>query len=404
MFENLERHRITAVNRQEILTIEKWAQDGVAIAHDSNNKIIFVRYVIPGEKAKVKIYKEAKDYALGEPLEILESSPLRKTSECPYFGLCGGCDLQMISYEEQLKVKQELVKEAFYRIGKIEINEFHAIISSPQPFYYRNNAIFKVYAKKKKIGFFQKDTKNIVNLEQCMLASSEINQALAKIRNQSIFPPHNFKVRSTNTNGSVVHWVKCDDYQDRDIVETITAAGKTIKFKISKDSFFQVNNSVIPLWLEKIISYLDAESNERIFDLYCGIGLITFFVSYYAKETIGIEVSKLSIKDARKNMKSNQITSNVRFEAAAVEDRISDLGYADTIIVDPPRKGLDKHTIETLLDMQPKKIIYSSCKSTTMARDIAFLSSKYQIKDITLVDMFPQTYHVEVLTLLERKE
>ena len=399
--EEINPRKIKGVKREAVLKIERYAGEGVSIAYD-NEKVIFVRYVIPGETVRVNIYKETKDYAMGEPLEIIEASPDRIVPFCPHFGMCGGCDYQMISYETQVEVKKQQVLETFKRLGKID-TEFTGVIRSPNPFYYRNTETFKVNPNKKLIGFFRKDTKFIVDIDECRLAMKPINTALQDVREGMVFPPHNFKVRATNTDDVTVNWVKTEKYQDRHVTETIEAAGKKINFKISKDSFFQVNNSMVPLWLEKIISFLDADGHERIFDLYCGIGLITLFAGHFAKETLGVEIAKSSVEDAIFNMKSNDIQANIQFIQAPVEEKLPELGYADVMIIDPPRKGMEKAGLDVLLKMEPKKIIYSSCKPATMARDIQMLQEKYDLKEFVLVDMFPQTHHVELLALLVKR-
>lgn len=403
MFENVEKRKIKSVDREITTTIEKWATDGVAITHDDEGKIIFVRYVIPGEKCRIKIYKEAKDYALGEPLEVLEPAANRIAPSCPHFSLCGGCDFQMLTYENQISTKIEILKDTFERIGNITLDSFGTVIESPRKLYYRNTTTFKANPKRKIAGFFRKDTRSIIDLEECQIADHNINKALVSVKNQAEFPPHNFKVRSTSEGDTTVNWVKSDKYDDKNVYEKITVFDKTLSFKISKDSFFQVNNSVIPLWMEKIIGFLDKEKNERVLDLYCGIGLITLFVSFYAAETIGVEIAKSSVSDAKKNIKYNDITNNVQILLGAVEDILPELGKADVMIVDPPRKGLDDKTRNTLLEYEPGKIIYSSCKASTMARDISLLQEKYNIKEIIPVDMFPQTHHIEVLALLTKK-
>ncbi|HOV15437.1 MAG TPA: methyltransferase domain-containing protein, partial [Spirochaetota bacterium] len=316
--------------------------------------------------------------------------------------LCGGCDYQMLQYDSQIEIKKQLVIETFLRMAKIDIINILQVIKSPEKFYYRNTETFKVHPKLKKIGFFRKDTKSIIDINQCKIAMNGINEALKSVKNQTEFPPHNFKVRTTNNGETTVHWIK-SEYDDKDVYETIKTKDREIKFKISKDSFFQTNNYVIPLWLDKIVSFLSSDKNERIFDLYCGIGLITLFVSFYAKETIGVEISKSSINDANHNIKINNIDTNVKFIESPVEDIIDTLGFADVMIIDPPRKGMDEKTINVLLNMLPNKIIYSSCKVQTMARDIEILSSKYTLQEIVLVDMFPQTHHVEMLSLLVKR-
>ena len=400
--DGIRPRKIKAVDREATLRIAKYAGEGTCIAYE-NEKVIFVRYVLPGELVRIKIYKETKDYGMGEPLEILEASPDRIKPECKYFGLCGGCDYQLLSYDKQIEIKTDLIVETFRRIGKIELNGLTGVIRSPKPFYYRNTETFKVNPRRQTIGFFRKDTKFVVDTDACMLAMPAINQALADVRVQSVFPPYNMKVRTTDGGDTVVNFVKTDKYEDRPVYETVKAAGREIKFKISKDSFFQVNNSMVPLWLEKIISFLDADGHERIFDLYCGIGLITLFVSYFARETLGVEIAKSSVADANHNVSVNGIKSNVQFIQASVEEKLPELGYADVMIIDPPRRGVDQAGIDVLLKMTPEKIIYSSCKPATMARDISLLSEKYELSQLWLCDMFPQTHHGELLALLKKK-
>lgn len=395
----IDTRRIKATKREALLKVEKFANEGCSIAYE-NEKVIFVRYALPGEYIRANIYRETSSYAMAEPVEIIQPSPLRIKPLCPYFGMCGGCDYQMMDYSKQIEVKNTLLVETFKRIAGLDIEEFLRVIPSPSPFNYRNTETFKVDPKKKKIGFFRRDTKFIVDIESCFLAMEKINQALNDVRNQSEFPPHNFKVRTTNDGDTVVNFIKTEKYEDRPVYERILVNGREIKFKISKDSFFQVNNYVIPLWLENIIEFLEPEGKEVVYDLYCGIGLITLFVSYYAKKTVGIEIAKSSVKDAVHNMKINNINTDVSFILGAVEEKLKYLPAADVYIIDPPRKGMAKECIEFIKEFQPKKIIYSSCKPSTMARDISLLKDFYHLERISLVDMFPQTHHMETLALL----
>jgi len=395
--------KIKPVKREAELLVEKYASEGCSIAYD-NGKVVFVRYAIPGEKILANIYKETSDYAVAEPLEILSASPERIKAPCIYFGLCGGCDYQMLEYDKQLKVKEQLSLEVFRRIGGLVLPELTGTVKSPDQFLYRNTVTFKVNPGKKLIGFFRKDTKFIVDIKECLLAMPGINSALSDMRSAGSFPPHNFKVRTTEKRDTVVNWIKTENYEDREVFETVRAAGRDITFKISKDSFFQVNNSIIPLWIEKIISFLDPDGHEKIYDLYSGIGLITLFVSFFAKETIGIEIAKSAVDDAEYNSNVNNIKSKIKFIRAGIEEKLTELDYADVMIIDPPRRGLDPLTIAVLKKARPRKIIYSSCRPPTMARDLRDFSDIYYIKYIYLFDMFPQTQHVEMLALLQTKE
>ncbi|HPO50157.1 MAG TPA: methyltransferase, partial [Spirochaetota bacterium] len=320
MIENFNPRKIKSAKREAVIKIEKYAGEGVSIGYE-NEKVIFVRYAIPGETIKVNIYRETKDYAMAEPVDIIEASDERISPFCEYFNMCGGCDYQMISYDKQIEIKKLLVAEIFNKMAKIDVKDILQVIKSPKEFFYRNTETFKVHPKLRKIGFFRKDTKSIVDINQCKIAMNGINEALKSVKEQEDFPPHNFKVRTTNDNDTTVHWVK-SKYPDKDVYETVKNKDREIKFKISKDSFFQTNNYVIPLWIDKIIDFLDSEKNERIYDLYCGIGLITLFVSFYAKETVGVEISKSSIKDANINLEINKIKTNVKFIESPVENII----------------------------------------------------------------------------------
>lgn len=409
-FSGKESRKLKAVEREEIVRIEKFAGEGPSLAYDSTGKVLFVRYVLPGELVKVKIYKEASDYAMADPLEIIEKSPIRKEPVCEYFSMCGGCDYQMLDYDNQLEIKQKLVEESFQRIGNIKF-PLTGILRSPKEFEYRNNMTYKVNPRRELVGFFRKDSKSIVDIKKCALEMPIVSTALNSMKTQHLenleeypFPKHNFKVRATTTDEIGVYWVPSKEYEEVAVYETITAANQSIKFKISKDSFFQVNPYLVPFWIEKIIDFLDQEKSEKIVDLYCGIGLITLFVSAHAKETIGVEIAKSSVLDANHNKEINNITSNVEFMLGDAGECLKKIGPADVIIVDPPRAGMDDATRELLLEYAPKKIIYSSCKVSTMARDIGILSEKYKLKELYLVDMFPQTHHVELLSLLVRKE
>jgi 23S rRNA (uracil1939-C5)-methyltransferase len=395
--------KIKPVKRELVLTVEKYAGEGSSIGYDKG-KVIFVRYAIPGERIKVNVYKETSDYAVAEPLVVLTSSPDRIKAPCPYFGLCGGCDYQMIEYENQVIVKKQMVIETFRRIGLLTIPDLTGIIKSPHFFNYRNTLTFKVNPRKNLIGFFRRDTKFIVDIGECLLAMPSINSCLYDIRHGTVTPPHNFKIRTSGNGDTVVNWIKTDKYEDREVFETIEAAGKKISFKISKDSFFQVNNSMIPLWLEKIISFLDPDGHEKIYDLYSGIGLITLFISFFADETVGVEIAKGAVEDAEFNLNLNNIQSNVKFIRAGVEQKLPEMGFADVMIVDPPRRGMEPDTIRVIKKMLPRKIIYSSCRPPTMARDIKELAESYSVKELHLIDMFPQTHHVELLALLIRKK
>lgn len=397
---DIQPRKIKSVQREAEVVIEKYAADGVSLTHD-DGKAVFVRFAVPGERMRVNIYRETKDYAIAEPVEILETSPLRIQPECPYFGMCGGCDYQFLPYDEQIRIKEQTIIETFRKIGKLEIEKLTGTIVSPQAYYYRNTETFKVNPKLKKIGFFRRDTKFVVDVDECRIAMAGVNDALASVRTQPMYPMQNFKVRATLDDDVTVNWISTEKYEDKAVYERVDAAGQSLKFKISKDSFFQVNDYVIPAWIEKILSFLDGD--ETVYDLYCGIGLITLFASFKARETVGVELAKSSVKDANHNVEINGIKNNLRFVLGDAGEALATLPKPDVIIIDPPRKGAGDEVIRLILEYEPKKVIYSSCKPATLARDIHALSEKYRLAETWLVDMFPQTHHIEALNLLVRK-
>ncbi|MHA1733480.1 MAG: class I SAM-dependent RNA methyltransferase [Promethearchaeota archaeon] len=403
LFENLEKRRLKRASREATLRIERWAADGTCVAHDDEGKLVLVRFAIPGELVRANIYKEAPTHALAEPLEVIEASPKRVKPRCQYFSKCGGCDYQMYSHADQLEVKRQFVREVYRNVAGLDV-EFDGTLASPDPFHYRNTMTFKVDPRRRKVGFFRRDTKFIVDVDSCAISMPGINRALAAARTQPDFPSYNFKVRTTLDGDTVAHWIPIEGFEDRDVHEKVTAAGETLEFKISKDSFFQVNDRLIPAWIEKIVGFLDAGGSERVLDLYCGIGLITLFAACRSGHATGVEIARPSIRDARHNAELNGLESRVEFVRGAVEEVLPELGGADVVIVDPPRKGLALETLEAVLELAPRKVIYSSCMPSTMARDVETLSGAYALEELYLVDMFPQTHHVELLGLLEGRE
>ncbi|MGL5956660.1 MAG: TRAM domain-containing protein, partial [Brevinema sp.] len=223
-FSGKESRRLKAVEREEVVRIDRFAGEGPALAYDSQGKVLFVRYVLPGELVKVKIYKETTDYAMADPLEILEKSPLRCLAPCEYFALCGGCDYQMTDYENQILIKKKLVEETFRRISGIDF-PLTDILRSPKSLNYRNNMTYKVNPRRELIGFFRKDSKSIVDIKQCALEMPIISKALHSMKHQHQdgeypFPKHNFKVRASTTDEIGVYWVPSKEYQDHAVYET----------------------------------------------------------------------------------------------------------------------------------------------------------------------------------------
>ncbi|MCX8029326.1 MAG: class I SAM-dependent RNA methyltransferase [Brevinematales bacterium] len=388
----------------KILDIEK---EGLCRGVSDKDVEVFTRYAIPGEIVNVKIFKFSPIY--GDIVSILKPSEERVDPGCKFFGNCGGCDLQMLPYQKQLEYKKSLLIKEFSTLPYFNIEIIEDVVPSPKEYNYRNSVMFRVNPKHKKIGFLRRDTNIVVDIDECKIASEEINYALKKIRQQENFPPHVFKVRSTSDGDIVVNQIKTQNFEDRDVFETVIVDGLSYKFRISRESFFQVNNYVIPIWLKKIRELVleNLEDRSLVLDLYCGVGLITFFVSDLFDRVIGVEISKRAVEDAIFNITLNNI-KNVEIIRGEVSKVIPIVNLIpEFIIVDPSREGIDSDTMNFIISYykqkgKPRKILYSSCNYETQVRDIRKLYEYgFRVKKVVPFDMFPQTHHVEVLAYIE---
>ena len=428
-----------------------------------DNFTVFVKGAIKGEKAKIKIIKVLTSHAYGKILEIIDRSVYRKNPDCDTYNRCGGCCLRHIDYEYTLKIKKNIVENVLRKQGLdyIKVND---VLGMKKPYYYRNKLQYPLgldKANNKVMGVFEERSHNVINTEKCMIQNKLI-QSIAndifnfiKSNNISVYNEKSLKgiVRhiiirvGIKTNEVMCTLVLNEDKIEKEVeekfVEYITkrySQIKTIikninsrntnvilgdknivlygngyiyddilgyKFKISNMSFYQVNPVQTEVLYLKAIEYASLKGEETIFDLYCGIGTIGICASKKSKKLYGIETIKEAIDDARENAKINNI-SNAEFFVGDVEKKLPEFIKKnnikpDVIFIDPPRKGCDKTAIYTILNIVPKKIVYVSCNPSTLARDLKMFEEKYDIKEITPVDMFPFTSHVECCVLLELK-
>lgn len=385
-----------------IVKIEKLDHFGRGIAK-VNNMPIFVENSLIDEEVEILITKEKKNYMEGVVIDYIKKSPLRVKSNCPYYDKCGGCDLLHLSYIEQLKYKENKVKEIIKKFSGLEC--VNNIVSSKQ-FNYRNKITLQV---KNGIGYFQKKSNDIINIDNCLLVDNKINEIINKLKKIDVSDVKKIVIRVTNLESMVVFYGKINSNIDLD-VDTIIINDKVIKgngyireeindfkFIISPTSFFQVNNIGMINIYNKVLEYVDG---GNVLDLYCGTGTIGIYVSKKANKVLGIELNKEAIKDALINKKLNNI-NNIDFISGDVGTILSENNFkADIIIVDPPRAGLDNKSIDNIIKIRPRKIIYVSCDPVTLARDLNILKEKYDVIEITPFDMFGNTYHVECVCLL----
>lgn len=386
-----------------------------------NNKIIFIPNALPQETIDVDIVLEKKNYYEGVIKEIINASDKRIKPICPYFEECGGCQFLNINYQDSLDYKQNKVEEIINKyLGiKIKIND---IVACDDNLYYRNKTTFQVNGD---IGFFKEKTNILIPVDKCYISDTKINYICKIIKdNVNLASVSQLIIRvAKNTKESMVIF-KTNNYIDnqnivntlKDIVDSIYVNDELIygkskiienlcekKFNISPSAFFQVNTLQAEKLYNKAIEYADIKKDDTVLDLYCGTGTIGIIASKNAKKVIGIELNKDAIKDANENKMLNNI-NNIEFYAGDVGKILNKNNYKpDTIIVDPPRAGLDSLALSQILNIKPKKLVYVSCDLMTLARDLKLLSNDYDILELTPVDMFPYTAHVESVCTLKYK-
>ena len=381
-----------------------------------NNKVVFIPYTLTGEEVDVDIVDDRKKYSIGKSISINNESFERREPLCPHYYNCGGCNLMHQKYEYQLEYKKNKVINNLKHISNIDIDSID--IDYDNEYYYRNHIILHVNGSN--LGFYKYHSKEIINIDNCLISSKKINSIIIELKEfLNTYKENNIKIISikaydktliniTSDSFSLidefVKYVNIDSLYINDKLvygdDNIEVTLDKYRFKVSSNSFFQKNTSMTLKLYEYVKNNVDYDSN--ILDLYCGVGSIGIYVSDKVKFVVGIEQINNAVKNAKENAKLNNI-HNIKFICGKVENNLENITNVDTIIVDPPRVGLDRKVINNILNLNPKKIIYVSCNSTTLARDINYLNN-YGITSIKLFDLFPNTYHCESVTVLERKE
>ena len=394
--------------------IERFDDLGRGISY-INNKVTFIDKVVPEDIVEVELTKEKKKYNEAKLIKIIKPSPLRIDAKCPYFSKCGGCQFQNITYENTIKYKKEKIVNIF---SKHKISIFPEVITNISPYNYRNKITLKV--NNYKIGFYINKTHNLVEINKCLLANPAINASIPLIKRFNIC---NGEVTiRCNQNAEILIVINSQDNLNIDtnylkskiklvgiVVNNKTYYGENslfermnnLLFKISYDSFFQVNPFIASQLFQIIGDNID--SSDKVLDLYCGVGTLSLMAAKKAQKVLGIEVVPNAIINALFNARINDL-NNTQFVINDASTAISKIKPDfNKIIVDPPRSGLTKNIIDVLLKIKPDAIIYVSCDPQTLVRDFTLLSSIYEIKKSYILDMFSYTYHIETILILIKK-
>ena len=450
-------------NQEFIVTIEDMNEDGAGVGK-VDGYIWFVKDAVIGDVVRVKAMKMKKSYGFARLMEVMEPSGSRVIPSCPVARQCGGCQLQAMSYEEQLKFKERKVMNNLIRIGKFAEDEIHMlpIMGMEEPWRYRNKAQFP-FGKDKDgnviAGFYAGRTHAIVEAEDCLLGVEENREILDIVKQfmkemkiepydelshkglvRHVLIRKGFKtgeimvcmvingnklpgkerlvemltggdgVKGMTSISYSVNQEKTNVIMGKEIVNLygpgyITDYIGNVKYQISPLSFYQVN----PVQTERLygtaLEYAGLTGNEIVWDLYCGIGTISLFLAQKAKKVYGVEIVPQAIEDARRNAEINGI-HNAEFFVGKAEEVLPEQFeknhvYADVIVVDPPRKGCDAVCLDTILKMRPERVVYVSCDSATLARDLRYLADGgYVVERGRCCDMFPGTVHVESVIMM----
>jgi len=415
------------------LTIEKLIYGGYGLAR-TGDKVVFVRGGVPGDEVDAEVTEEKKSFDIAYINNIIEPSKHRVDPQCEYFGKCGGCQWQNIDYQYQLKAKEQILKESIQKIAGINDFVIEPIVPSQNKYNYRNRVTLHLDTVKGKhiLGFKEEKSHQLVSIEQCPISSDNISQLVQKISKlitgydakklpfEKIFISDIGKIPALSLSpkkNSSESEVNSLFYKLKERIQGIDISidnkeEKSFEFKvlglkfISSPSVFAQANSIINEQLIKtLIKWADLKKNENVMDLYCGYGNFSLNIARKVKQVLSIDNNKKAIKFAIKNAKLNSIR-NCIFEDWDVKkylQRHKPKENQDLVILDPPRTGA-KEIIKSIINISPKKILYISCNPTTLARDLKdLIKAGYNLKKIQPFDMFPQTFHIESLSLLEKE-
>ncbi|KMK75276.1 23S rRNA (uracil(1939)-C(5))-methyltransferase RlmD [Alkalihalobacillus pseudalcaliphilus] len=451
------------VQKNDVLNvhIEDLTHEGAGVAK-IEGYALFIPEALPGEEVEVKVIKTNKGYGFAKLVNVITESPNRVEPPCPIFRQCGGCQIQHLSYEAQLVMKQKQVKDVLERIGGIYDVPVHPTLGMEEPWQYRNKSQVPFGEKDGELiaGFYQKRSHNIIDMDSCIIQQEENDLAVQEVK--SIAARYGIRAYDEEKHrGTLRHVVVRQGKKTGEMMIVLVTRGKElpnkknviddireslpsvtsivqnvnpkrtnvifgettsvlwgeeyihdyigdIRFAISARSFYQVNPEQTKVLYDKALEYADLRGHETVIDAYCGIGTISLFLAQKAKKVLGVEIVPEAISDAKQNARINGF-DHVDFAVGEAE-KVIPWWYAqgvraDVLVVDPPRKGCDAELLETILAMKPERVVYVSCNPATLARDLKVLEAGgYRTKEVQPVDMFPQSTHVECCSLLIRKD
>ena len=418
--------------RKVRVPIDSMAFKGYGVAR-IHGKVVFIPYTVMGDEAWVEVTEEKKRYSSGRLIQLIESSPQRVNPPCPYFGSCGGCQWQHINYPTQPEFKKEILRDLLKRLGRLKEIPSIGVFPSPKPYDYRIRIQLKVRGKA--MGYYREGSHQIVDIDHCPISHPLVNRIIQRFRGEFalfrlmkeieinvspeegrgmiLFHPHSHNRQIESPAKKLL--------QSDPIFRGIAVAGKgklalfghsleftvpsyqdrNLNLRISPGSFSQVNPEQNHRLIQIVLQFSEVNKEDRVLDLYAGVGNLSLPLAMGAKEVLGIEENRTAADDAQFNAERNGI-QNCHFIQGRVEHVLSnwERETPSLVVLDPPRTGC-KTILDQVVRLKPEKIIYVSCEPTTFARDLCLFSERgYLLQRLSLIDMFPQTYHMEVVGLL----
>lgn len=424
------------MTHEETLTLDSFAYGGEAFGRLPDGRAAFVPFALPGEKVRIWLVEEKRGFVRGELLEVLEASPERIEPRCPHFfrsspprkgdgisSFCGGCHYQNIPYKKQLQAKAEILRDQLQRIGKLKDPPVQPTVPSPNPWNYRNHVKFHL-TEQGRLGFVNTKSlagQGVIPIDECHLPADPLIDLWGQLDIESIPGLDRVGLRLGAEDDRMIVLESSDPEpiemeldlpvsviyrgpggslvlggDDHIVIEVLERL-----FRVSAESFFQVNTSMAAKMVAHLLDNLDLNPQETLVDAYCGVGLFSAFLAPRVARLIGIESHPTACEDFVVNLDAFE---NVELYEVPVEDALSALGMeVDILVADPPRAGLGRRTLEGIQTLNPRTIAYISCDPATLGRDARYLIEMgYQLRQITPFDLFPQTYHIESISFWDR--
>lgn len=419
------------------ITLEKLTYGGDAMGRLPDGRAVFVPFGLPGERVRIRLTEEKKNFARGELVEILDPSPDRIAPRCKHFGVCGGCHYQNLPYEKQLLAKAEILRDQLMRIGKIENPPVSSMVALPSAWNYRNHVQFHL-TEAGELGFVaasavDEDAGPVLAIEECHLPEESINAAWLQLEFEPGADVERVSLRAGADDDLMLLLESDVPYAPELEIEagisvahvfeehTVVLAGndhffidvKGRSFKVSGTSFFQVNTAMAEKMVEHLLAEMPVSASDTLLDLYCGVGLFSAFFASRVGRVIGVESSESACEDFAVNLDEFE---NVELYEGAAEEILPALvgrtlaphasaGVVNPpyVVVDPPRAGLAPRVVDAIQSLGPRVIAYVSCDPSTLARDAKrLIQGGYRLKQVTPFDLFPQTYHIESISIFEK--